>query len=256
MAQKGATDMGGEMQASPMVPDRRPLYSQVKDLMVANIVSGHWKPGQILPSEIVLAAEFAVSQGTVRKALNEMEAQHLVVRRQGRGTFIAEHTPQRSLFHFFHIIDDAGGRELPTSVLISQRTQRATKREAEQLQLEPRAQVHIILRVRYLGGKPVILERLCLPAETFPDLKLPIDQEMSEELYVLYQQRYQVIVGRAREALRAVSADDTDAQHLLVPVGSPLLQVERVALDLNARPVELRTGRCNTSGHYYFNQIE
>jgi GntR family transcriptional regulator len=243
-------------QRESAIPGRRPLYAQVKDLMIANIVSGRWKPGQILPSEIVLASEFAVSQGTVRKALNELEAQYLVVRRQGRGTFVSEHTPQRSLFHFFHIVGDDGQRELPTSVVVSQRTRRPTNQEAQQLRLEPGALVHAIVRLRNLRGRPIILERLCLPTAIFPDLELPVGKEMTEELYVIYQQRYQVMVARAREALRGVAADDTDAQLLQVVAGSPLLEIERIAYDLNTRPVELRIDRCNTAHHHYFNQLE
>ncbi|MCC5859346.1 MAG: GntR family transcriptional regulator [Ectothiorhodospiraceae bacterium] len=224
--------------------------------MVKSIVSGRWKPGQILPSEIALASEFGVSQGTVRKALKEMEAQHLVVRQQGRGTFVSEHNAQRSLFHFFHIVDDRGNRKLPVSRVIWQRTQPATDDQAEQLKLGPRAPVHMIQRVRYLSSRPVIVEWLCLPAESFPGLELPMESEMSDELYVLYQQRFRIFVGNAREALRAVAAGAEEAKYLDVPVGTPLLQIERVAFDLSGRPVELRTAHCYTEHHHYSNVIE
>src|SRR5258707_13395026 len=86
-------------------PDFRPLYAQVRALMIRRMVRGEWRPGDILPSEGRLAVEFGVSQGTVRKALDEMAAQNLVVRQQGRGTFVAQHSEAHALFHFFHIRD-------------------------------------------------------------------------------------------------------------------------------------------------------
>src|SRR5450432_187735 len=95
-------------------PDFRPLYAQVKALMIRRMLRGDWRPGALLPSEARLAAEFGVSQGTMRKALDEMATQNLVVRQQGRGTFIARHSQRGALFHFFHIRDESGIKELPT----------------------------------------------------------------------------------------------------------------------------------------------
>lgn len=246
----------GQHQGGSAVPGRRPLYAQVQDLMVSNIVSGRWKPGQLLPSEFVLASQFEVSQGTVRKALNELEAQHLVVRQQGRGTFVSEHDAHRSLFHFFHIVDNDGKRVLPVSHVVSQRIQRASAHEAAQLRLDADAQVQVIFRVRFLNDKPIIFERLCLPVHVFPDIEFPVGKEMSEELYVYYQERYRVIVGKARELVRAVAADATDAKHLHIEPGTPLLEIERIADDLSGQPVELRLDRCITRHHHYFNLIE
>jgi GntR family transcriptional regulator len=247
MASQGAVDGG---------PDFRPLYAQVKELMIRRMVAGDWRPGDILPSEGRLAAEFRVSQGTVRKALDEMAAQKLVVRQQGRGTFIAKHSQQHSLFHFFHIVDEHGVKALPTSHVPWMRTERATREQARALRLTSRARVHNILRIRTLKGAPVILERIAVPAALFPDLDLPRGREMSEEFYVLYQQRFGITVVRAEERLRAVRADAEDARHLGVRRGSPLLEVDRVALDLEGRAAEWRVSRCNTAHHHYFSEIE
>src|SRR3546814_9298856 len=69
----------------------KPRYQQVKDLLIGRLIGSYWKPGDLLPSEMQLAEELGVSQGTVRKALDEMTADNLLVRRQGRGTYVAEH---------------------------------------------------------------------------------------------------------------------------------------------------------------------
>jgi GntR family transcriptional regulator len=235
--------------------DFRPLYSQVKDLLIDRIGSGSWKPGEMIPSEFQLAAEFGVSQGTVRKALVELEQQKLVVRRQGRGTYVAKHSSQQSLFHFFHIVDEHGNKELPTSVVLDSRMKRATKEEATLLRMQPRASVHAITRLRHLGGRPVILERITLPASSFRDLDVPTGREMTEELYVLYQRHHGVTIIRADERIAAVAADAEDARHLGVGLGTPILEVSRVAVDVQGNPVELRLSRLNTAHHRYFSRI-
>ena len=237
-------------------PDFRPLYAQVKELMVRRLLRGDWRPGELLPSEARLAAEFGVSQGTMRKALDEMATQNLVVRQQGRGTFIAEHSQQHALFHFFHIRDEAGLKELPTGRVLALKHGRADRDQTRRLALPPRAQVITILRLRALRGKPVILERIALPAGLFRGLDLPIDREVPDELYVLYQQRFGVTVARAEEKLRAVAADALDERWLGVARRSPLLEIDRLALALDGNPVEWRLSRCNSTRHHYYSEIE
>jgi len=237
-------------------PDFRPLYAQVKELLIARLVRGEWRPGAVLPSEFSLAAMFGVSQGTVRKALDEMAAQNLVVRRQGRGTFVAQHSEPHAQFHFFHIRDEAGVKELPTGRVLSLASGKASRAQAVRLKLTGRARVWEIRRVRALRGAPVILERITLPAALFPGLDLPIDREQPDELYILYQEKFGVTVARAEERLRAVLADGADARALGIAKNSPLLEIDRVALSLDGTPVEWRLSRCNTARHHYLSEIE
>jgi GntR family transcriptional regulator len=237
-------------------PDFRPLYAQVRELMIRRMLRGDWRPGELLPSEGRLAAEFGVSQGTMRKALDEMATQNLVVRQQGRGTFIAEHSQQHALFHFFHIRDESGHKELPTGRVLALKHSRADRHQARRLALQPRAPVISILRLRALRGKPVILERIVLPAGLFRGLDPPIGREVPDELYILYQQRFGVTVARAEEKLRAVAADALDARSLGVAKRSPLLEIDRLALALDGAPVEWRLSRCNSTHHHYYSEIE
>ncbi|HZS81636.1 MAG TPA: GntR family transcriptional regulator [Stellaceae bacterium] len=237
-------------------PDFRPLYAQVRELIIGRMLRGDWRPGDILPSEGRLAAEFGVSQGTVRKALDEMAAQNLVVRRQGLGTFIARHSQQHALFHFFHIRDERGVKELPTGRVLQLRQRKAERAEARRLDLPPRSAVWAMRRLRALRGKPVILERIALPAALFPGLELPLGRDLPDELYVLYQQRFGITVVRAEEKLRAVAADALDAKSLGVAEGTPLLEIDRLARGLDGRPVEWRLSRCNSAHHHYYSEIE
>src|SRR5215212_10050220 len=145
----------------------RPLYRQVRDTLVRRIADGVWHPGQLLPSEPELASDLGVSQGTVRKALDEMTAENLVVRRQGRGTFVAKHDDARILFQFFKLVPDSGERSFPDSRVLDAR-KHVDVNAAEILGLKAREPVLQIDRVRSLQGQACVLERIFLPARLFP----------------------------------------------------------------------------------------
>ena len=247
--------MGGAGRMTQAVPHSGggPLYAQVRTLMVAAIVEGRWQPGDALPSENQLAAEYGVSQGTLRKALDALAADNLVVRHQGRGTFVAAHTPQRELFHFFHIAGDDGSRQLPaTSRLVTCERRRGTAGECGRLALPAGARVVHLQRVRDLDGRPVILENIVVPARLFPGLG---DGDIPNELYQLYEEGFGVTIHRAVEQLRAVAAGSTEARHLGVAVKSPLLEVDRLAETLDGTPVEWRTSRLSSDDHHYVSEI-
>ena len=243
------------MDPMPQVPGYRPLYQQVKDLLRRRIVDGTWRPDEVLPSEGRLAVELGVSQGTVRKALDELAAQKLVVRRQGRGTFVAAHSPDTALFHFFHLVDPAGERQMPESELLDCRRGIAGPAETEALQLMQGALVLRIDRRRTIDGIPTIVERIAVPQALFPDLDSPGEGGLPNTLYDLYQKRYGVTVGRTTERLRAVAATAEDATHLNVEPGSPLLEIDRIARDLDDRPVEWRLSRCLTDRLAYLSEL-
>lgn len=234
----------------------RPLYEQIKTLLVRRLGNNEWPPGTALPSEIALAQEYDVSQGTVRKALNAMEKEHLVERRQGRGTFAARHSQQRSLFQFFHLVNDNGERELPISRATSCRQSRASAAEARALALPERAAVTRIERVRELSGTPVIHERITIPGSLMPGLSAWPLQNLPNTLYEFYETEYGVMVVHASEKVRAAAASATEARLLGVAPASPLLSVERRALNIRNEPVEWRRSLCRTEHHYYFNELD
>jgi GntR family transcriptional regulator len=236
-------------------PDFRPLYLQVKELLVRRIGAGEWRPGDALPPEPALAEGFGVSQGTVRKALDELAKQNLVVRQQGKGTFVATHTERRALFHFFHLVGDDGARALPGHRLRSVRAGAATAAERARLGLARGAGVIRILRVRLLGGNPAIVERISLPAALFPAMARNPPADLPNELYHHYETAHGVTVARAVERLKAVAADADDARQLGLKPGAPLLEIDRVAHALDGRAVEWRRSRCDTARHHYLSEI-
>ena len=151
-------------------PSFQPLYKQVYDYLTERLVSGYWKPSESLPSEIALAEELGVSQGTVRKALNQMVVENLLERRQGKGTYVAEHTQESSLFRFFRLREPEGESLVPETRLLSSRRRLATKIEQHHLSIKANSQIVELIRLRFLLGVPAILEKVIQPLAVFPDI--------------------------------------------------------------------------------------
>lgn len=233
-----------------------PLYVEVRDTVLGRISSGAWKPGEMLPSEFAIGKELGVSQGTVRKALDDLASRNVVVRRQGKGTFVAEHTEERALFHFFNIETDDNTRALPTSSqVLSCRRRKADKADLDALQLDRDARVVEIRRVREMASKPAISETVIVSAVLFADIDKRTLNDVPNELYQLYEQKYGITVHRAQERVRAVAASETDAKLLGIKAGAPLLEIERIAETVDGRPVERRISRCLTEGRHYVSTI-
>lgn len=230
---------------------RAPLYARVEGILTGRIADGTWPPGHMLPSEMDLAIELGVSQGTVRRALDALFRRHVVERRQGRGTFVAQHTSERALFHFFRLTDAQGRKATPTSRVLSLGRVRADAAIAQALRLRDGAPVIRIGRVRLLDGAARVVETICLPGERFAALRLPVGEEMEDELYVFYQRRHGISVARAEDALAAAAATAEEAALLGLAAGAPLLRVERIAYDLNGHPVEWRVSLVDTRGLRY-----
>lgn len=227
----------------------KPLYAQVEEIIRQRLIDNYWKPGDALPSEFQLADELDVSQGTVRKALNDMVAENLLERRQGRGTFVSEHTERRALFLFFNLVGEDGSRTMPVSRVLSCDHRKATAAERTHLDLAAGAEVITVRRVRSLHGKPAIVDSVTVARALFPNLGG--DVKLPENLYRFYQGEYGITIAKAEERVRAVSATPEEANLLGLDAGAPLLEIDRISLTLDARPVEWRVSRCNTSQHTY-----
>jgi GntR family transcriptional regulator len=236
-------------------PTFSPLYRQIKDLMVKSLEAAEWGPGDAIPSEAELALRFNVSQGTVRKAIDEMAAENMLVRRQGKGTFVATHTDPRSFFRFLRLVPDSGEIPQTRSRPIECWRAKAGGDVARMLQLEVGAPVMVVRRVLSFDVKPVVADEIYLPADLFGDLNLDVLQSHEGSLYSLFEERYGVRMIRAEERIRAVSADRMSSELLGVEEGSPLLSVERVAFTYGNKPVEWRRGLYATREHHYLNEL-
>ncbi|WP_027866791.1 GntR family transcriptional regulator [Massilia alkalitolerans] len=236
-------------------PSFRPLYQQIKALITQSLQSGEWKPGELMPSEVELAGRFKVSQGTVRKAIDELAAENLVVRRQGKGTFVATHAEERAHFRFLRLMPDEGVPHHPESRFIAVLRIRATAEVARLLELKSGDAVVYIKRVQSFDGVPTILEELWLPGQLFKGLTAERLMEYKGPMYGLFESEFGTRMIRATEKIRAVAADAAAAEHLKVPEGTPLLCADRVSFSYGDKPVELRRGIYSTARHHYQNEL-
>jgi GntR family transcriptional regulator len=232
-----------------------PLYKEAKRVLTQSLAQGEWRPGEALPSETRLAQRYGVSIGTLRKAIDELVAEGVVVRRQGSGTYIAQHGANRLMFHFFHVVPREGEKQYPKTSTLSFRRARADADEAARLGIVAGDPVLRIRNLLSLAEQPVILDDLVLPQRLFPDLSEKILSARDNTIYHLYQTRYGINVLRTGERLRASLADAEVARLLGVKRGAPLLEIHRIAYTYHNAPVELRRSLVNTAGHEYFSDI-
>ncbi|MBL8503085.1 MAG: GntR family transcriptional regulator [Rhodocyclaceae bacterium] len=236
-------------------PTFSPLYRQIKNLILQGLASGEWRPGEAIPSEAELAVRFNVSQGTVRKAIDEMAAENLVVRKQGKGTYVASHNDPRAFFRFLRVVPNEGGVAVPQSVPLECWRAKAGQEAARILEIPLGASINIVRRLLRFDAKPVVLDEIYLPGEVFQGLTLEVLQDNQDSLYTLFETRFGVRMIRAEERIRAVAADRASAELLTVEEGSPLLSVERVTYTYGDKPVEWRRGLYSTAEHYYLNEL-
>jgi GntR family transcriptional regulator len=234
---------------------RRPRYDEIVESLVGRLAALEWRPGDALPGEQALAAEYGVALGTMRKAMDQLVSQNLVTRRQGKGTFVTVHDSARALNHFVRLVSEDGRREVPGAVTKRSSVGSANATEAARLSVRVGARVARFLRLRLLQEKPITVERLVLPLARFPGFDPVAEPDLPPLLYEHYSNRYGIFVVEAIERLRAVIADATEARLLNIPPNSALLQVDRVALDINQVPVEWRLSRLDTRHHYYLNRL-
>ena len=239
-------------------PAFSPLYQQIKGLILQSLQSGEWKPGESIPSEMDLAARYRVSQGTVRKAIDELATGHLVVRRQGKGTFVATHAEQHVQFRFLKLVPDNGppGSEGPAQRdIIDCRRLRASADVARALGLRTGDSVLQARRVLSFAGIPTILEDIWLPAMPFKGLTAERLATHQGPMYALFETEFNVRMVRAEEKIRAEPAVDGRELLLKVEQGTPLLCVERIAYTYQDVPMELRRGYYRTDSHHYHNTL-
>ncbi len=237
----------------PIAPEAAgmPLYRAVKRALLQSIEAGTLAPGAALPNETALARAFEVAVGTLRQAVGELVAEHILVRRQGRGTFVATHSAERFLFQFFHVERSDGLREAPAVEMLGYERGRLDDEAAEALGSRPGDPAFLVENRLLLQGRPVVHDRIAIPASLFKGMTEKRLRERPGTIYRLYQDEFAITVVRALERSRAVAADRATARVLGVQVGTPMLQVRRTALTFGDKPVEYRVSTVRTAQHEY-----
>jgi GntR family transcriptional regulator len=250
------------MPTAAEAPQFSPLYRQIARLITNSLQAAEWKPGEAIPSELELAARYKVSQGTVRKAIDELAASNLLVRRQGKGTYVATHAEETTQFRFLRLAPDTAPgavrpaqREPLSRRFLDCRRQRAPADVARAIGLHGGEAALQVRRLLYFRSRPVVLDEIWLSAVLFKGLTSSRLSAYQGPMYGLFESEFGVRMVRAEEQIRAVAAQPGAAELLEVAPGAPLLSVERVAYTYGDRPVELRRGLYDTATHHYRNQL-
>jgi GntR family transcriptional regulator len=239
-------------------PAFSPLYQQIKDLILQSLQASEWRPGESIPSEMELAARYRVSQGTVRKAIDELASGHLLIRKQGKGTFVATHAEHQVQYRFLKLVPDQGdlNTEGPAQrEIVDCKRLRASAEIARALALRSGDTVLQVRRVLSFAKIPTILEDLWLPGTPFKGLTAERLADYNGPMYALFETEFGVRMVRAEEKIRAVLPDKGQRELLKLPPNTPLLSVERIAYTYNNTPMELRRGFYRTDTHHYHNDL-
>jgi GntR family transcriptional regulator len=231
-------------------------YQEVKQKITEDLVRGRFPMGQALPAEKDLSKELDVSIGTLRKAVDELVAEGIVVRRQGKGTFVAEHDVKRLLYYFFHVVKhDADKKINPRVDLVSLLSASANKEEAEKLEIKEGAAVWRIINRLYLEDRCVMIDHITLDKNRFKNLTRTDFIQREGSIYQLYQMKYGQTIVRSSERLRAALAGKQYSEWLGLKANSPVLVIRRIALGIQDEPLEWRVSTLNTTHHEYFSEL-
>lgn len=230
---------------------RLPLYQRLREEMLAKIAAGEWSPGAPIPTEAELTKLYGVAIGTVRKAVDTLVSEGLLLRSQGRGTFVRRPNFDASLARFFRQVNASGGREIPSSRILSKELQKPSKAVAKALALKSGEQVLRMERLRVIDDRTLFHEEIWLPASRFIVL-LDIDSTtFGDLLYPFYEKQCGQCIASARETLTVGSADAEVARTLSIEPGNPIVIIERTALGYDRSPLEYRLSRAAANNFHY-----
>lgn len=236
-------------------PAFRPLYQQIKELILRSLGAGDWPPGSMIPSEIDLAAQYGVSQGTVRKAIDELAAENLLVRLQGKGTFVASHSDPNAPYRFLRLRPDDGRALEKRSQALSCAVIPADETVASAFAIQAGDPVIAVERILCLNNDAAAFDQIFLAADSFAGLTLEMLRQEQRPFYGILEGRFGVRMIHAEEKLRAITADARVAERLALSNGTPILLVERTAYTYGDKVVEWRRGFYRTDRYHYANEL-
>ena len=226
----------------------RPLYLQVRDALAARIATGDWQPGAAIPNEGDLAREFGVSSGTMRKALDLLESERLLTRRQGRGTFVNDQTSDELAERYSNIRAQGGEHISGDFQMLDVSEGVANDAECSRLSVREHERVCRVRRLRLCHGKPFMSEQISMPAALFPGLAKR--GEFPHRITILAQE-FGVLLGKGQERISIDTASPEIADALRLAPGTPVLMLDRLIHTLDGRPAEWRLGQCHCADKYY-----
>jgi GntR family transcriptional regulator len=232
--------------------DGVPRYRWIREQLLRKVVDGSLQRGQQLPGEGQLAKQYGVSLGTMRKAIDGLVEQHVLVRRQGKRTFIAPRDSATAVRLSFHMVGIDDAKELPAFDDVLAITSRpASTIESKRLERPAGTEMIEVRRTRRFSSGDKMFELVILPKSLFPNFAKRLGRQRPSLLYEFYEQKYGINVMNFEERLRAVLANPEQARVIGCKQGLALLEIERVAFDFNQQPVEMRLSYCETQRRCY-----
>lgn len=234
-----------------------PLYEHVKRQLAESILVGRWPPGEVLPNEVALASRFGVAVGTVRRALADMTAEGMLVRRRKTGTIVTGRSPQHNLanfFQYFRLHGEDGSLLHSSPRLLSLSRGPASEREAAIFGLEADAELIRIHRVRRVNSVPVMHERLALSPGRLPEFPR-LAAEVPDLLYLHLLDRYGIRLSAVRESVTAEVATAEDRKLLRLSSPAAVLVIDEIAYDQTGAAMICGQHRSTSRGYCYINEI-
>lgn len=216
---------------------RTPIWTSIATSLTHEIVSGHYGPGDKLPTEAALSARFGVNRHTVRHALKSMAASGLVHARRGAGVFVTMTPTEYPIGRRvrFHQNLKAAGR-IPAKQILALETRAAGPREIAALGLDDAALVHVYEGLSLADGHPIALFRSVFPADRFPGMLA--DLQDTKSVTATLARHGVADYTRASTRLTAKSATATQALHLRIAERAPILRTVGINIDPEGTPVE------------------
>lgn len=233
-----------------------PLYQQIKKRITDSLVAGLWQPGQCIPSETELANLYKVSQGTVRKSVDELVIENILIRRQGKGTFVASHNEENSQLRFLRLTSSENKKEKLDSRLLTFEKDKANSSLAKLLGISSATTIVSIKRILTFNQKPLILDFIKVPAASFRGLTPEKIIEKNGAMYRMYENDFGIQMLHAKEKITAIAANAETADLLRIKKNSPILSVERISFTYENKPIEWRLGLCLTEHHHYASELD
>jgi GntR family transcriptional regulator len=213
-----------------------PLYHQLKEVLREHIKLQIWKPGDIIPSEEQLCKEYGISRGPVRQALGELVREGFLSREHGRGTFVAEPKFEQGLMSFYSIFESTRDSKMKAkSNVLQVTTEVADPKIAKRLEIVEGDEIIRLVRIRFLDGYPLILEKCHIVRKYCPDI---VNQDLSERsLYGLLRSKYNIVLSKETQTFEPVLADKYEASILQIEPGDPVLLLENTTHMLDDKPI-------------------
>lgn len=236
------------------IDTRLPRYQRLRDQLAGQIAERRWAPGTAIPTEHELASAYGLAIGTVRRAIDQLVADGLLERFQGRGTFVRRPNFDGSLLRFFRARNQGGNAPVRASRILMREVTEAPSEVCSTLRIDASARVIHMSRLRLVGDAPILAEEIWLPYKPFAAFAMLDTSEIGDLLYPVYEAHCNQVIASARETLTVETVDVMHARLLRIDPGTPVVVVERVAYGYDRRPLEWRRSRGPASEFAY--QVE